>query len=107
MDILRYLSSEMWLSPDKGLHFLVSASVAACTYGWTLKRHPGGRTRAVIVALGAVTLLGLTREASDAWLGKYFSEKDILWNSLGVVLGIAVVSPIQHVVSRLQPGSRA
>lgn len=79
-----------WTSRDKYYHFGVSALGAAAVYSgarWLgLKRWP-----AVALSVGVVGAVGVFREwHDDNYGGKYFSEKDLIWNAGGIAVGILI-----------------
>lgn len=81
---------ETWTSADKWYHLGISAAGAAALYS-------GGRVagmrrwRAVAVAAGVMGAVGLYREIDDERRpDKYFSEKDLLWDAVGIAVGIVV-----------------
>lgn len=83
-----YGVEETWTSRDKLYHFVGSAAGAAAVYSgarWLgVKRWPAAVAAALVT--GAV---GVAREIDDTRRpGKYFSEKDLLWNAGGIAVGI-------------------
>lgn len=78
-----------WLGRDKALHFGVSASLAAGTYGVTAA---AGGTRGLSLGLGAgvAAAAGIGKETLD--LAGYGdpSWKDLAWDAIGLVVGLAV-----------------
>lgn len=80
---------QTWTSRDKWYHFGVSAVAAGTIYSgsrWLgLSRWP-----AVAVAVGVTGAVGWLREVHDDRRGKYFSQKDLLWNAAGITVGIAI-----------------
>jgi uncharacterized protein YfiM (DUF2279 family) len=85
-----YGVEETWASSDKLYHFAVSAAGAGAIYssarlvGWR-------RWVAVAVASGVMGAVGFARELDDRHQpDKYFSEKDLLWDAGGIVIGISI-----------------
>lgn len=79
---------ETWTSPDKLQHFAVSALIAGTVYSGARKLGLR-RVPAVAVGVGMAGVAGLYREIDDVGRpGKYFSEKDLLWNAAGIAVGI-------------------
>ena len=83
-----YGLEQTWTSRDKIYHFGVSAVAAAAVYGgarWVgVKRWP-----AMGIAVGLTGAAGIVREIQDRRRPeKYFSEKDLLWNAGGIVVGV-------------------
>jgi uncharacterized protein YfiM (DUF2279 family) len=81
---------QTWTSRDKALHLGVSALAAGAVYAagraGGLERRPAAVLSAVVVGTA-----GLLREVADRRSGepaKYFSEKDMLWNGVGIAVGI-------------------
>jgi uncharacterized protein YfiM (DUF2279 family) len=87
-----YGTRQTWTSRDKALHLTVSAAAAGAVYA---AGRAGGleRRRAAVLSAVVVGTAGLLREVADRRSGepgKYFSEKDMLWNGLGIAVGIWV-----------------
>jgi uncharacterized protein YfiM (DUF2279 family) len=85
-----YGVEETWASSDKLYHFAISAAGAGALYssarlvGWR-------RWVAVAFASGVMGAVGLARELDDRRRpDKYFSEKDLLWDAGGIVIGISI-----------------
>ena len=82
-------SDDPWTSSDKFIHYGVSAGIAVTGYVAGAMIFD---TRAHALATGAVvtTIAGVGKELSD--LGGYgnASFKDLAWNGLGMVTGLAV-----------------
>jgi putative lipoprotein len=82
-------SDDPWTSSDKFIHYGVSAGIAASGYAVGAMIFD---TRAHALATGAVaaTIAGVGKEVAD--LGGYgnASFKDLAWNGLGMVTGLAV-----------------
>jgi len=89
-----YQFRHAWFSRDKAYHFGVSAIGSAALYG--LSRELGaGRWGAVAFSAGAMTTLGLFRELYDEesqrlLTRRRFSRKDVVWNSVGITVGISI-----------------
>ena len=85
-----YGIDQTWTSRDKFYHFAVSGLGAAAVYGGArLLGIP--RWAAMGVSVGLVGAAGVMRELGDERRpGKYFSEKDLFWNGIGIAVGIAV-----------------
>ena len=85
-----YGVEETWASSDKFYHLGVSAAGAGLLYsgarlmGWK-------RWVAVAVAGGVMGAVGVARELDDRHQpDKYFSEKDLLWDAGGIVIGVTI-----------------
>jgi uncharacterized protein YfiM (DUF2279 family) len=85
-----YGVEQTWTSRDKLYHFGISAAGAGATY--TGARWLGlGRWRAAALAAGVMAAVGVAREIDDSRRpGKYFSEKDLVWDAAGITVGIAI-----------------
>ncbi|MBW3630883.1 MAG: hypothetical protein KY464_16530 [Gemmatimonadetes bacterium] len=83
-----YGVEETWTSRDKLYHFGISAVGAGASY--TAARKLGMRRwPAVAVSAGLMGAAGVVREIQDdRRADKYFSEKDLLWNTAGITIGI-------------------
>ncbi|MEX2584609.1 MAG: hypothetical protein WD766_15175 [Gemmatimonadota bacterium] len=83
-----------WLSRDKAYHFGLSAAGAGGLYA--LGREVGlGRWSSAVGAGLVMGTIGVLRELHDAddphllTTGK-FSRRDMVWNGLGIVVGVSV-----------------
>lgn len=81
--------ADPWLGPDKAAHFGASAAIAASGYvAGAALFEARGPALAFGAAIGAGA--GLAKEALDlAGLG-HASWKDLAWDGMGVVCGLAV-----------------
>lgn len=89
-----------WLGPDKALHFGASAGLAAGGYGasaiWVAPRWE----RAAIGAAVALSA-GAAKEAWDATGRGDPSWKDLAWDGVGTVTGVAIAVVVDLVVAGL------
>ena len=82
--------ADRWFAEDKAHHFLMSTAVVAFAGG-------GARTmmaadNAVIAGVVASVTAGLWKEWKDQREGKPFSKRDLVWDALGIALGVVIVS---------------
>ena len=86
-----------WLSRDKGYHFAVSATIASGGYvaGAFLF---DARGHALIFGAGLTAAAGIGKEALDATGFGDPSWKDLAWDGIGMVTGLAVAWAIDLAV---------
>jgi len=78
-----------WVGQDKLLHYSVSAGIAGCGYVAGAMIFDA-RAHALALGAGSAALAGVGKEPAD--LGGYgnASWKDLAWDGLGIVTGLAV-----------------
>jgi uncharacterized protein YfiM (DUF2279 family) len=82
---------DRWWGQDKALHLLVGLAIGGgCSAGmWWLDRDDPAALRAGLCA-GFGQLPGVGKELYDSGRpNNFFSVKDLLWTSLGVLIGVA------------------
>jgi uncharacterized protein YfiM (DUF2279 family) len=97
-EIDAYLMQHGWFTIDKLYHFGVSAVAASTLYAGG--REVGlGRRPAAVVSVALVSAAGLIRELRSPHEDRlvsttYLSRKDLVWNSVGIAVGIAVTDRV-------------
>lgn len=87
----RALCQDRWFAPDKAAHFVLSFFLTTATY--TVARDHMERDRAIQTAVGVTAGLGIAKEIHDAMsAGGTFSAKDLVWDGLGIGLGVLIVA---------------
>lgn len=81
---------DAWFAEDKMKHMLTSTAVVGFA-------HAGARLvtdtkTAVVVAVAAGAAAGIWKEIHDRKIGRIFSKRDLVWDALGIGLGVVVVS---------------
>jgi putative lipoprotein len=80
---------DRWFGEDKLLHFGASCGIAYTVELWTQPFVEGAV--APLVVGGAVSLgAGVLKELYDRSLGRPISARDLVWDALGVVTGLAL-----------------
>lgn len=82
---------DSWWGTDKALHLAVGLAIGGgCSVGmWWLDRDDPAALRAGLCA-GFGQLPGIGKELYDSGRpNNFFSVKDLLWTSLGVLIGVA------------------
>ncbi len=84
-------AQDRWFAPDKAAHFVISFFLTTATY--TVARDYMEKDRAIQTAVGVTAGLGIAKEVHDALTGEgTFSGKDLVWDGLGIGLGVLIVS---------------
>ena len=85
-------SSDPWFGRDKLYHFAGSAAISASTAA--AARHNGADdAEAGMIAIGVTLSVGSAKEHYDRTVKKtYWSWKDMVWNTLGAIVGSAAVA---------------
>lgn len=96
-------ADDPWLSPDKGLHFAVSAGIASAGYAgaavFTRDRH-------VKFAVGLALSLaaGTGKEMLDAFrAGSDSSYKDLAFDALGIATGLVISWLVDFLIEKFAP----
>ena len=90
-DPLRPVVDDRWFAEDKLKHTMMSIAVVNFA-------HAGARfvglqdERAVAIAALSGVAAGIWKEAYDQRIGRPFSVRDLVWDALGIGLGLAFVS---------------
>jgi uncharacterized protein YfiM (DUF2279 family) len=88
---LRQTFQDRWFAEDKVKHAMMSIAVVNFA-------HAGARfvglqdERAVVIAALSGVAAGIWKEAFDQRMGRPFSGRDLVWDALGISLGLALVS---------------
>lgn len=86
-----------WFGPDKALHFGASAAISASGYGIGTALWPD-RTRPLVLGAGLGAAAGVGKEVLDlAGFGEP-SWRDLAWDGIGVVVGLALAWSIDLLV---------
>ena len=87
-------AADAWIGEDKIQHFAASAAVTALAYG-------GARIAlddpddARLAAIGAGAVAGVLKELHDVRRGTIFSVRDLVWDTLGIVVGYLWIREIE------------
>ena len=76
-----------WTGPDKGLHAVMSGTLAGTAYTALPMRDDGQRA---LASFAVVVALGVAKEAFDATTGGTVSGKDIAAGAAGAAVGVGV-----------------
>lgn len=82
---------DRWFAQDKLLHFTASFGGFNLAYG-ALRTVQLGREPAMIGAAAVVGAAGLWKEWRDRRRGGPFSARDLAWDGLGILAGLAVAA---------------
>jgi putative lipoprotein len=83
-----------WMGEDKLQHFLLSYGITVFSFAGAELAGVEGNTR-LNIAAGLAALTGIGKELSDARRGSFFSPKDLLYDALGIVAGLAMAHQIR------------
>lgn len=98
----RAADDDPWFGPDKALHFGVSAGIAAGGYaaGAALFESRG---HALLLGGGLAAGAGIAKETADlAGLGDP-SWKDLAWDGIGLITGLAVAWGLDLLIRGISP----
>lgn len=80
-----------WLAIDKAQHFLMSYGSAMFAYG-ALRAANVDQRHASAAAVAGSLALGVGKELFDRRQGGPFSGRDLVWDALGTLAGLAFIS---------------
>ena len=89
-----------WFGRDKALHFGVSVGLSAAGYGLGAALAPESKWVPLATGAGLSLSLGIGKEVFDQLQGRHFSWKDLTWDALGTVTGLALSWAIDTFVIR-------
>lgn len=95
-----------WLGRDKALHFSACAVISAGGYGAAALVSDDARVR-VGVGLGAGLAAGAAKEIWDSTGRGDASARDLVWDAVGTVTGVAVAALVDWAIGRLSTGGAA
>ncbi|HVU50719.1 MAG TPA: hypothetical protein VHL80_08525 [Polyangia bacterium] len=102
----RAADPDPWLGRDKALHFGASAALAAGGYGATALVTDDQRVR-LAVGGGFAFSLGIAKELWDLSGHGDASWRDLTWDAVGTVTGLAVAVAIDWTLQKLSGEPRA
>jgi uncharacterized protein YfiM (DUF2279 family) len=80
-----------WLGQDKAQHLFMSFALTTMTFG--VARATGMRSRTALPVSAGVTLAaGIAKEMDDRRQGRFFSARDLVFDLLGIGLGLTLAS---------------
>jgi putative lipoprotein len=92
--------SDPWFGRDKALHFGASATIAVFGYGATAQVTPDRRLR-LAVGGGVALSFGIAKELWDLSGNGDASWRDLTWDAVGTVTGLAVAAALDWTLQRL------
>lgn len=92
--------NDPWLSPDKALHFTVSAGIASAGYVGASYFTDDVPTRLAVGATAAA-IAGIGKEVLDVLTYGYSSPKDLAWDALGVATGLVLTWLVNQLIVRV------
>ncbi len=98
----RAADPDPWFGPDKALHFGVSAVLASGGYGATALFTPDRRVR-LAVGGGFAFSVGIAKELWDLSGHGDASWRDLTWDAVGTVTGLAFAAAVDWTMQRLAP----
>jgi len=96
----RARAADDWFGPDKALHFEASAAIALARYGGTALFSDDTRVR-LAVGGGLALSAGVGKELWDLSGHGDPSWRDLTWDAVGTVTGLAVAVTIDWAITRL------
>lgn len=96
-------ADDPWLSPDKGLHFAVSAGIASAGYA-----SAALFTRDIHMKFGVGLALSLAAGAGKEMLdavrpGSTSSYKDLVFDALGIATGLVISWLVDFLIEKFSP----
>lgn len=101
----RAADADPWLGPDKALHFSFSAGIAAGSYAAGIVLL-GPRRDALLLGAAVTAAAGVGKEARDAAGYGDPSWKDLAWDGIGMIAGLALAVGIDLLVRGLPSHGR-
>lgn len=100
MVMLSATPEDPWLSPDKALHFSVSAGISAGGYAAASFFTDDVPTK---LAVGATLagIAGIGKEVLDVLSYGYSSYKDLAWDALGITTGLVLSWLVNQLIVRV------
>jgi putative lipoprotein len=96
----RAADPDPWFGRDKALHFSLSAALAAGGYGATALATDDRRVR-LAVGGGFAFSLGIAKELWDLSGHGDASWRDLTWDAVGTVTGLALAAAVDWTIQRL------
>jgi len=92
-DTSRYRDQNSWVSYDKQLHFAISAAGSSIVYGAArelgLGRWSAAGASAFLMGTAGVLREIANRDRSNLLSRDHISRKDLVWDGVGIVVGIS------------------
>ncbi len=86
-----------WFGPDKILHFIGGFVCTGAGYVVARDAWDWEHDRAVSFGVGVGVTCSIAKELYDAFVKRtYFSGKDLVWDGLGIGLGVIVVNAMEE-----------
>lgn len=99
-----YENGRSWFSRDKAYHFSVSAVGAGGVYaigrGLGLSRVQSALASAVILGTAGIWREIGTTDRTDLITRRHISEKDLVWDGIGIAVGISVSDLLYELLFR-------
>src|SRR5690606_12009735 len=89
--VVQPAQEDRWFAQDKLLHFTASFGGFNLAYG-ALRTAQLGREPAMVGAAAVAGAAGLWKEWRDRRSGGPFSARDLVWDGLGILAGLAVAA---------------
>jgi putative lipoprotein len=101
----RGADTDPWVARDKAFHFDVSAGIAAAAYGVSAAWLVDARWKALAIGGGVSIAAGSGKELLDAThvLGGDPSWKDLAWDAIGAVAGLAIAWGVDLLLGGVDP----
>ena len=81
---------DAWLAEDKVKHMMMSTAVVGFAHGGS-RMVMEARPALVAAAVSGVAA-GIWKEWRDRRIGRSFSARDLVWDALGIGIGLALVT---------------
>ncbi|MGR3177910.1 MAG: hypothetical protein ACUZ8E_07620 [Candidatus Anammoxibacter sp.] len=91
--LFKFRKDDEWFGGDKAKHFAVSFLLAAGAY-YSISSNTNKDSSAIIGAVSFSLGLGLLKEIKDVKDGKFWSNKDLIWDVIGTGVAVSVASQV-------------
>ena len=91
--LFKFRKDDEWFAEDKAKHFAVSFLLAAGAY-YSIDASTNKDSNAIIGAASFSIGLGLLKEFKDVKGGKFWSNKDLIWDVIGAGVAVSVASQV-------------
>ncbi|MGR3319678.1 MAG: hypothetical protein ACUZ8O_14520 [Candidatus Anammoxibacter sp.] len=91
--LFKFQKDDEWFAEDKAKHFAVSFLLAAGAY-YSINVSTNKDSSAIIGATSFSIGLGLLKEFKDVKDGKFWSNKDLIWDVIGAGVAVSIASQV-------------
>ncbi|MGR3218928.1 MAG: hypothetical protein ACUZ8H_03800 [Candidatus Anammoxibacter sp.] len=93
--LFKFRKDDEWFAEDKAKHFAASFILASGAY-YSINASTNDDLSAIIGAASFSLGLGLLKEIKDVKDGKFWSNKDLIWDVIGTGVAVSVASMVNQ-----------